>query len=260
MIFNKTIFLFILANAAFQSFSQSKALPAEAKSFVLKGYEMMDYVTGDLNGDKRADAILILKVKGEDTVNDDANRPFIILIRQPNGKLKSERRNDSAIMCYHCGGVFGDPYESTSIENNGFTLNFYGGSNDRWGYTYFFSYDAKTKNWALIKEKDVSYRSTDPENTTQETTIGAAELEGISIRNFNSSPAYNDDKWKVSAAKTFFYNDPRIGSKPRKGYLMKNDVVAGIRELKNFVEVSFENGNEQFTTGYALKKDLVKIK
>ena len=260
MFFRGITFLFILANAAFQGFSQSKELPAEAKSFVVKGYEMMDYITGDLNADKKADAILVLKIKGEDTMTDEVNRPFIILIRQSNGKLKLEKRNDSAVMCYHCGGIFGDPYESTTIANGGFTLNFYGGSNDRWGYDYFFSYDAKKKNWMLVKEKDVSYRSTDPENTTVESSIGAAELEGISIDNFNSSPPYNVDKWKVVAAKTFFYSDPRIGSKPRKGYLMRNDVVTGIRELKNFVEVSFENSKEQFSIGYVLKKDLIKIK
>jgi len=260
MIFRRIIFLLILANAAFQGFSQSKVLPAEAKPFVVNGYEMMDYITGDLNGDKRTDAILVLKIKGEDTIIDESNRPLIILVRQPNGKLKVEKRNDSAIMCYHCGGVFGDPYESTTIANNGFTLNFYGGSNDRWGYEYSFSYDVKKRNWLLVKEKDVSYRSTDPENTTVETSIAAAELEGISVDNFNSSPPYNDDKWKVVAGKTFFYSDPRIGSKPRKGYLVRNDVVTGIRELKNFVEVSFENSKEQFTIGYVLKKDLVKIK
>jgi len=260
MIFRIVTCCIILANAAFQGFSQSKTLPAEAKPFVVKGYEMMDYITGDLNGDKRADAILILKIKGEDTTIDETNRPFIILIRQPNGKLMFEKRNDSMIMCYHCGGVFGDPYESTTIAQNGFILSFYGGSNDRWEYEYSFSYDPLKKNWRLIKERDVNYRSTDPENTTVETTIGAAELEGIVVDNFNGSPGYADEKWKVTATKTFFYNNPGIGSKPRKGYLLKDDIVTGIRELKNFVEISFQNKKEQFTTGYVLKKDLLKIR
>ncbi len=261
MIFKKIIPLFILANAAFSGLSQSKSLPAEAKPFVVKGFEMLDYITGDLNGDKRADAILILKVPGEDTLTEDTlSRPLILLLRQPNGKLKQEKRNDNMVLCYHCGGVFGDPYEEGKISNNGFTLNFYGGSSWRWGYKYTFSYNAGKKNWLLSKEVQESFQSGDPENTTKEVNIGATELDGINFDNFNVNPAYDDSKWKVVAAKTFFFDSPGIGNKPRKGYLLKGNLVTGIRELKNFVEVSFQNSKEQFTNGYVLKKDLEKIK
>jgi hypothetical protein len=65
-------------------------------------------------------------------------------------------------------------------------------------------------------------------------------------------------KWKVTAAKTFFYDSPKLGSKPRKGYLLKGDNITVLRLLKNFVEVSFENSKNQFSTGYVLKKDLEK--
>jgi len=34
--------------------------------------------------------------------------------------------------------------------------------------------------------------------------------------------------------------------------------VTGIRQLKNFIEVSFDNGKGVFTDGYILKKDLEK--
>ena len=260
MIYSRLLLLTILTHAAFQGFSQSKKLPAEAKPFVIKGFEMMDYATGDLNGDKRPDAILVLKIKGEDTLVESADRPFIILIRQVNGKLKVEKRNDSMVMCRQCGGVFGDPYESTVIEKNGFSLNFYGGSSSRWSYEYSFSYNLAQKNWMLVKERQVSYSTFNPDKSMVEATIGAEELGDISVDNFNSEPPYSGEEWKVIAIKTFFYVNPRIGSKPRKGYLLKDDKVIAIRELKNFVEVSFENSKEQFTTGFILKKDLVKIK
>jgi len=261
MILRSVIIGFILSNAAFQGFSQSKTLPAEAKPFVLKGYEMMDYLTGDLNGDKKADAILILKTVGEDTLfEDDLVRPFIILLRQVNGKLKQEKRSDNMILCRRCGGVFGDPYEAAAIDNNGFTINFYGGSAERWMYQYTFSYSPAKKNWLLSKEVRGNFRAEDPEMKIKEVTIEAAELEGINFDNFNASPPYEDSRWKVIAAKTFFFDSPGISNKPRKGYLVKGDVVIGIRELKNFVEVSFQNNKEQFTTGYVMKKDLVKTK
>lgn len=241
--------------------AQDKVLPAEAKPFVAKGYEMMDYITGDLNGDKRPDAILILKVPGEDTgTSDMPERPFLLLLRQSNGKLKAEKRNDRMILCRQCGGVFGDPYVDTKISRNSFIINFYGGSNWRWDYVYTFRYDAASKNWLLMDEKQENYQSGDPEKTMKVTHIGAAELAGINFDNFNATPSYDDSKWKVVSAKTFFYDNPGIGSKHRKGYLLQGNTVTGIRELKNFVEVSFENAKENITEGYVLKKDLVKLK
>ena len=261
MISRSIIFLFTLTNAAFQGFSQSKTLPAEATPFVLSGYEMMDYITGDLNGDKRADAILILRTPGEDSIFEDTLlRPFIILLRQPNGKLKKEKQSDNMVMCRHCGGIFGDPYEETKIYDKGFTINFYGGSNLRWMYQYTFTYNATKKNWLLNKEMLGNYATTDPEMNIKEVNIGAAELEGINFDNFNAGALYEDSKWKVIAAKTYFYDSPGLNNKPRKAYLLKGDEVIGIRQLKNFVEISFQNKKEQFTTGYVLKKDLSKIK
>ena len=254
------IFLFVLFVVKLHA--QDKILPAEARPFVLKGYEMLDYITGDLNGDKRMDAILVLRVSGEDTsFADDIIRPAMLLIRQPNGKLKIEKRNDKMIMCAHCGGVFGDPYAGITIKNKGFVLNFYGGSNDRWSYEYSFAYDTQKKTWVLTHEKDENYKASDPEKTMQQTLIESTELESITtVDNFSGGAEVAETKWKVAAAKTFFYSNPKSGSKPRKGYLLKDDVVTGFRELKDFVEVSFSNKRENFSYGFVLKKDLLKLK
>ena len=257
----KKILLIALLFVAFKGIAQDKVLPGEAKPFILNGYEMMDYIKGDLNADKRPDAILILKVKGEDTLTGDSlKRPFILLLRQPNGKLKFATRNDDMVLCRQCGGVFGDPYAGTKIKHNGFTLNFYGGSSWRWAYEYRFNYNASKKNWMLTGERQDNYQSGDPETTMKETIIGAEELSEINFNSFNGNPAYEGSKWKVTAVKTFFYDNPRIGSKPRRGFLLKDNEVTCLRELKNFAEVSFENTAAQFTTGFVLKKDLVKIK
>jgi hypothetical protein len=259
----KKILIIAFIIAAFKGNAQDKVLPAEAKQFVLKGYEMLDYITGDLNGDKRPDAVLILKVQGEDTLMDtdfSVKRPLILLLRGSNGKLSLAKRNDNMMLCRQCGGAFGDPYAGTSIKNNTLIINFYGGSSWRWGYEYTFSYNATAKNWLLTKESDENYQDGDPDATMKRSVIGAAELTGKDFDNFNVNPVNEDSKWRVTADKTFFYDNPGIGNKPRKGYLLKGNVVSGIRELKNFMEVSFENGKEQFTTGFVLKKDLVKIK
>ena len=253
-------FLFFYINVLlFSSFSQPVTLPDEAKPFLLKDHEVLDYVIGDLNTDKRADAILILKPLGEDSAFDkEPLRPFLILIRESNGKLKQVLRNDRVVMCRQCGGVFGDPYQETTISNNGFRISFYGGSSWRWAYQYEFVYRPARNNWYLVLETQSSFHSVDPERTEKETKIKESELGEISIAGFNSQQNYEDSRWKVIVAKTFFYNSPDASTQPRKAYLLKGNIATGIRQLKNFIEVNFDNG-QSITTGYILRKHLEKL-
>jgi hypothetical protein len=239
--------------------AQNTTLPQEAKSFLPDGYEVLDYIAGDVNNDKKPDAILLLKQNGEDTTYDELKRPFIILVRQPDGKLQQIKRNDDVIMCRQCGGVFGDPYESVDIIKGGFAIHFYGGSSWRWGFEYSFRYDSLNTNWYLVKEKQVNYHNINIDNTWKEITIPAAELGKISIDSFNGNPGYTQQKWKVTAAKTYFYTNPKIGSKPRKTFLLKGDIITCHRELTNFVYADFENKKAQSSSGFILKKDLVKM-
>lgn len=241
----------------FSSGAQEQVVPAEARSFILPGYAVRDYISGDLNGDKRKDAILVLKSPGEDTVMDtEMARPFLLLVRQANGKLKQFARNDSVILCRQCGGVFGDPYDGITVNPGGFTIHFYGGSSWRWGYEYQFRYRAGSGTWFLTKEKQTSFHSGDPETTMKNTTIPASEMPSTAITDFNCHPGYEGSKWMVKAAKTYFYDSPILGSKPRKGYLLKGNIAEGIRRFNNFVEVSYNDGKDNITTGYILRKDL----
>lgn len=250
--------LLLIASLTLQS--QPPITPPEVDPFIPTGYEALDYVAGDLNGDKKKDGILILKTPGEDSVmEEELPRPLIVLIRQADGKLKQVLRNDKAIMCRHCGGVFGDPYEGVQVFDKGFNLSFYGGSSWRWGYAYEFVYRPLKKNWLLVKESQSSFNSGDPEKTMKSIEINETEFGEISLDKFNISPVFEDSKWKVKAVKTFFYDSPKLGSKPRKGYLMKGNVASGIRLFKNFIEVSFENSKGTFTSGYILRKDLQRL-
>jgi hypothetical protein len=45
--------------------------PAEVEAFVPEGFSVLDYAAGDLDGDRRADAVLILK----DDAEEDARLP-----------------------------------------------------------------------------------------------------------------------------------------------------------------------------------------
>jgi hypothetical protein len=253
-----TAFLLILLHSAS---AQDKTLPDELIPFIIKDHEVLDLATGDLNGDKKPDAILILKRVGEDSLlEEDHVRPLLLLVRQENGQLKQMLRNDSAIMCRRCGGIFGDPYQQTDIHDNGLSLYFYGGSSWRWATQYDFTWRPALNTWLLARESKGSFNAGDPEMTMKETLFKEAELGEISISRFRYEAPYEDSRWKVNAAKTFFYESPQLGSKPGKGYLVKGNTVTGIRHLKNFIEVSYDNGKAVITQGYILRKDLLRLR
>ena len=240
--------------------AQTTPIPAEVKPFVLPAHEVLDYVTGDLNGDSRPDAILILKDKTEDSSYETRKaRPLLLLIRQAKGGLQQVLRNDSAVMGRNDGGVMGDPYQETAIRKNSFTLFFYGGSSWRWSYEYRFAWKPALKNWYLVSEKQSSFNSGDPEKTTKEIAIGEAELGKQPFSHFSPGSLYQETRWKVQAAKTFFYNNPQAGSVPRKAYLLKGNTVKGTRTLTHFIEVEYENSKGEITEGFLLRKDLVPL-
>lgn len=258
---HKLFILSLLLTLSSTTIAQDNPVLPELRSFIPEGYESLDHITGDLNGDKKTDAILILRRTGEDSLFDeDYPRPLLLLVRQANGQLKQVIRNDSAILCRRCGGVFGDPYQQTDISNNGFSLYFYGGSSWRWTYQYDFAWRPSKNDWLLVRESKGSFNAGDPEMTMKETTITEAELGELSIRRFNVQEPFEDSRWKVKAVKTYFYDNPQLGSKPRKGYLVKGNTVTGIRQLKNFIEVSYDNGRSVITQGFILRKDLERLK
>lgn len=260
--------LFILLTALFISFqpvtAQQKDLakpPAGSTAFIPKGYELLDYETGDLNGDGRSDVVLVLKHVNEDSMDmdePDNARPLMLLTRQANNKLTLAARNDELVMCKQCGGIFGDPYEGLTVGKNMLTINFYGGSAWRWSVEYQFKYDAAAKNWMLEKETNSYYHNADPDKI-KTTVFSKEELGKVPISGMPAQLGACAAKYKVIAAKTYFYDQPSLKSKPRKGYLLKGDVVSCNRATKNFISVYFTNAKDQSTEGFILKKDLVAV-
>lgn len=260
--FSALVAAFLVLAAAAQD--TEKTLPKELQPLVPKGYQMLDLVKGDLNGDKLQDYLLILKKKGEDTMTFDnpdwdADRPLLLILRQSNGTLKTAVTNSEIVMCRNCGGAMGDPYMGMTVTTGTFSLEFYGGSSWKWGETITFRYDRVKKNWYLHTHHITSFHGLDPENTTEDITISRSEAGNISLEKYRSE--YNSDtsQWQVKAAKTYFYESPVPGSKPRKGYLLKGDVVKGFKTFTNFIQCSFENDKGTTTLGFILRKDLVRV-
>ena len=237
------------------------ALPDELLPFVPKGYEALDFADGDLDGDGRADAILILKGPDEIQQKDDMEtlRPLLLLIRQPDGKLKQERRTDRLVYCRACGGMMGDPYMDVVTGKGRFTVSHYGGSASRWSADYTFAYDRARKDWFLASETTTSFHASDPDGTRSEETLTREQLGDFPIEAFDAIREPDDRKWRVAAARAYFYDRPDLKSRPRKAYLVAGDVVESGRELRNFVEGRFTNAKGDMTFGFLLKKDLEAV-
>lgn len=164
----RTVFPLVILFAACiplsaQNREEIKVLP-DVAPFVEKGTKAIALETADLNGDGRADFILVLE-KQKPEIRDDFpvnQRPMLILTRGADGNLAVVKRNDRVVMCSQCGGVFGDPFESIEAGRNTFTIQHYGGSNWRWAYKYKFNYSRIDRTWHLVRVEDSSYHTSDP--------------------------------------------------------------------------------------------------
>src|SRR5437762_3491151 len=98
-------------------------IPAAVKPFVEKGKTAIAIESADLNGDGMMDYVLVVestKAAAGDT--DDDKRTLLILVSDPDGKLKLVKSNDKVVYCRSCGGVFGDPFAGIRVKRNSFTV------------------------------------------------------------------------------------------------------------------------------------------
>ncbi len=139
----------------------------EWKRFVPLGYKMLDTLSGDLNLDGKPDMLLILKDVAEDTSNfSEERRPVLILLGQADKSYYQAGRSNEVVMCKSCGGVMGEPYQRMVIAKGFFSIEHYGGSNQRWTDIVTFRFDKKTKKWFLHKWGGDQFEATDPNKKT----------------------------------------------------------------------------------------------
>ena len=129
-------------------------IPKLAKNimdFIPKDYDTLATVRGDLNKDSKEDIAMVLINKNESNfeMNKEPARLLIILFKNKNGYALATSSN-KAILCKHCGGVFGDPFDNINIQNNILFIEHYGGSSWRWSYTHKFHF--QNNNFYLISQ------------------------------------------------------------------------------------------------------------
>ena len=136
-------------------------------TFIPRGYELLDSKSGDLNQDGITDYVIICKNPNE-YEDENAKRPLMILHGNPNGSLTLIERNDNIVLCFLCGGPWGDPYEGMTLKKNFFSVEHRGGAAERWTRIITFKYNTKDKSYYLHKDGGVLYSTFDPDKSTDE--------------------------------------------------------------------------------------------
>lgn len=119
--------------------------------FAISGNKALASKVGDLNGDGKPDALLVLDppTTGNEKLGEGPARSVLILIRDANGQLQKVGQNDKLVPCAQCGGIAGDPFSYVQITSNGFTVVTEGGSRQHWSNEYTFAYSAQHGDWLL---------------------------------------------------------------------------------------------------------------
>ncbi len=168
------------------------------ESFVPQGWLLKDQVKGDFNADSIPDIVLLLASNAEQSEAGfmyECHRPLLILKGTQQGYVLSASCKH-AVLCKGCGGAFGDPYESISLEKNVLNINHYGGSAYRWSRNYTFRF--LQNQWLLIGCSESSFWSLGECNGS----VGEA--------------GYNLDEANFNTCKAHIIRTPHQGCEPEK--------------------------------------------
>lgn len=169
------------------------------KQYIPKAYEIIDTIMGDYNNDAMQDVLLVLqKLKTIDSVGSD-NRAILLLQKTKDSYVKNIL-SLNALLCYTCGGIFGNPYSGIRFTNNVLKINHYGGSADRWGYEHTFRY--QNNAWELIGISNIAYRTygnceevTSNEYNKQEVNFSTKKMHLVETKSGECKPS--KDVWKT---------------------------------------------------------------
>lgn len=133
----------------------------EIDAFVAEGEYLVTYDTGDFNGDKQSDAIVVVaqldeisKFKQDET---RSKRKVMILKRNDDGALEKVHENEDIVYCYKCDSPYGSPLTSVVLSGNTFAIEHEAGKANRWTRIITFKYDVEKDLWLLLKDASSVY-------------------------------------------------------------------------------------------------------
>lgn len=239
-------------------------MPKEIQKFVLKNHKVYDFIEGDLNADKRKDAILVLKHNFHNSwdsiTNDYIEKPFpcIVLLRNANNQLYSFVRTDSLINDLSTVRIY-EGIKIDTISHNKFTLSIWGGRRCKWYASMTFQFKKPQNNFFLVEQVDGGFCSGDSASD-YEYTVKESELPTISLIHYNEDARYYEDyeKGVIAVKKIAVYANPSFVASKKIYSLEGKDVYLGM-QTKNFIEIEYEDEVKK-VKGFVLKKDIKLIK
>jgi hypothetical protein len=159
----------------------------DLKSFATGGAKILETTKGDLTGDGRQGAVLIIDPPGGENakLGEGPARDVVLVLPDATGHLQKAASNLRIVPCATCGGVAGDPYGYTRITKGQFTIVNGGGSRERWSDEYTFTWSAARKDWlATHVIRKVSDSDTGKEKNVE---LSAKELGEVSFKDFDPS-------------------------------------------------------------------------
>lgn len=161
------------------------------KKFVPGGYIILDSFSGNLNLDAYADMILVLKQPGEDTLemnfDEPVKRPLLILTGKEGGDYILAGRNDNAVLCRDCAGMFGDAFYGITIKDGYFSIEHVIAGGRHWQSVTTFKYNKEKADWYLYKEGYESYRMNDDTSPDAEALVKDVESQKT-VKDFGVVP------------------------------------------------------------------------
>jgi hypothetical protein len=133
----------------------------EIRDFLKVNEYIVTYASGDFNGDKLLDAVLVggnEKEKHNDKTDSiNFKRNLIILQRNAKGNLVKTLENEDVVYCYTCNSSQGSPLTSLVFKGNTFSVGHEAGKVNRWTRIITFEYEREKQLWWLIKDAASSY-------------------------------------------------------------------------------------------------------
>lgn len=149
-------------------------LPAAIRWALPAGYAVLEAESGDLNRDSTPDWLVVLnkpdEQKTSDVVAHPTKRPLLLFVGGAGGTYTLVARSDNTVYCVDCGGMMGDPFSGLTIKKGYFTVEYYGGSAQRWTRYVTFRYDPAGRTWLLHRDGRERFEALDPAHGTTTAT------------------------------------------------------------------------------------------
>jgi len=147
------LFLYIFSLFPSHQYPYLASAGKDISTFVPKGYHIIQHAKGHLNADALEDHAIIIQsdepVSDLKEVDHDQNpRILFVLFADEKDGFKLAVQSNESVMLSDDGGVFGDPLQELYIANKVVHVEYYGGSTQKWEYTYKWRF--QNNDWYLI--------------------------------------------------------------------------------------------------------------